>query len=156
MDEPEVVERPATRVVGLAIRTTNAAETDAATARIPGLWRQVLEEGVPERISGSVHPGVLAAVYTAYEPDERGPYTLVVGAEVGADAVVPPGLTAVAVPAARCLRFAARGPMPGALVATWGLVWSTFARPGGPRRAFTSDLERHTGPEAADVYVAIR
>src|SRR5262245_50215969 len=117
MDEPEVVERPATRVVGLSIRTTNAAEADPATARIPDLWRRVLEDGVPERIPGRTHPGVLAAAYTAYDSDERGPYTLVVGVEVDADAAAPPGLAAVAVPAARCLRFAARGPMPAALVA---------------------------------------
>jgi len=156
MDELEIVERAATRVVGLAIRTTNAAEANPATARIPGLWRKVLEEGVAGRIAGRTNPGVLAAVYTDYDSDERGPYTLVVGAEVEADAPAPPGLTAVAVPAARCLRFAARGPMPAALVAVWGRVWSAFARPDGPRRAFACDLERHTGPEAADVYVAIR
>jgi len=156
MDEPELVERPATRIVGLAIRTTNAAEAEPTTARIPGLWRRVLEEGVSERVPGRTHPGVLAATYTSYDSDERGPYTLVVGVEVAADAAVPPGLTAVAVPAARCLRFAARGPMPAALVATWGRVWSTFGDPAGPWRAFTSDLERHTGREAADVYVAIR
>jgi predicted transcriptional regulator YdeE len=156
MDNPEVVERPATRVVGLAIRTTNAAEADPATARIPGLWRRVLEQGVLDGISGRTSPGVLAAVYTAYDSDERGRYTLMVGAEVYADAPTPPGLTTVAVPAARTLRFAARGPMPAALVATWGRVWSTFAGPDGPRRAFTCDLERHTGPEAADIYVAIR
>jgi len=156
MEEPEEVERPATRVVGLAVRTTNAAEADPASARIPGLWRRVLEEGVPQRISGRTRPGVLAAVYTAYDTDERGPYTLVVGAEVDADAPLPPGLTAITVPAARYRRFAARGTMPAALVETWGRIWSVFARGDGPRRAFTCDVELHMGPEAADVYVAVR
>jgi predicted transcriptional regulator YdeE len=156
MAEPSEVYREAIRVVGVSLRTTNAAEARPASARIPGLWRRVLADRVPDRIPGRKEPGVLVAVYANYETDHHGPYTILVGAEVEAAAPVPAPLAAVAVPASRCLLFEARGPMPAALLAAWGRVWSYFEGRGTRARSYTADIEVHRGPEAADLYVAVR
>ena len=145
---PREVVRAPMRVHGLEIRTTNAAERDPGTARIPSLWEKVAREG----IVGSRTP---VAVYLDYASDDRGPYTLLVGVEARPGEAVPGGLRAVDVPGGRCLLFEARGPMPKALIETWGLVWDHFRAGSRPTRLYSADVEIHTGPDAVDLYVGI-
>jgi predicted transcriptional regulator YdeE len=66
-------------VVGVAARTTNRAETDPAVAKIPGLWQRFFSE--QEQIPGRLDPDVVYGVYTAYDSDHTGEYSLIVGAE---------------------------------------------------------------------------
>jgi predicted transcriptional regulator YdeE len=149
---PERVRRSDARVVGIDARTSNLLETDPATASIPGLWRRFREEGLERRIPNRGGTGTTCAVYTDYEGEG---YRCVVGAEVASVDEVPAGMVAVSVPAGDYLVFAARGPMPDALVATWVRIWEFFEHvPAG--RAWTADLEIHyPGGSAVDVCVAL-
>jgi predicted transcriptional regulator YdeE len=153
---PERVRRADTRVVGIDALTTNQRESDPATAVIPVLWRRFHEEGFGRRLPQRAGSGTTCAVYTDYEGDRGGEYRYVVGAEVAAVDEVPPGMVAVTVPAGDYLVFAARGPMPDALVATWRRVWEYF-EDGPLQRAFTADVEVHyPAGSAVDVCVAVR
>jgi predicted transcriptional regulator YdeE len=152
---PERVRRGDAQVVGIEARTTARREADPATAAVPALWRRFHGEELGRRIPSRTGTATTCAVYTDYEDGRRGGYRCVVGAEVTSCDEVPSGMVAVAVPAGEYLVFAARGPMPDALAATWQRV-AEFFEPGQPRRAWTADLEVHypTG-SAVDVLVAV-
>jgi predicted transcriptional regulator YdeE len=152
--ESKLVERGATLVLGLATRTTNAAEAEPATARIGKLWQRVFATGVPGRVPAPADPGRPHAVYTDYESDHHGEYTLVVGA-AARGLEPPPGLVAVSVPAGRYRLFVAEGPMPAALIETWGRIWAHYDRSSSERRAFGADLEVHGADGKVEVYVSI-
>jgi predicted transcriptional regulator YdeE len=96
-------------------------------------------------------------VYTAYESDHTGEYSLVVGAAVHSAADVPDALVSVILPSATYLVFTAEGPMPDALIRTWMDIWRYFSDNVQYRRAYTADFERYDKREPArvDVYVAL-
>ena len=48
---PELKSLPGFKVVGIEIRTSNAAETNAASAKIPGLWGRFYQEKIPTTIA---------------------------------------------------------------------------------------------------------
>src|SRR3954452_445139 len=143
-------------VVGVAARTTNHAETDPAVAKIPGLWQRFFSE--QEQIPGRLDPDVVFGVYTGYESDHTGEYSLIVGAEVGAATMLPKGLVSVAVPPGRYLVFTAEGDMPAALIRTWIEIWDYFSAAPKHHRAYTADFERHDRrrPSAVEVHVALK
>jgi predicted transcriptional regulator YdeE len=152
---PERVRRDELRIVGIEAWTSNRREAEEATAAIPALWRRFLGEGLERRIPDRTATGRICAVYTDYERDHRGGYRLVVGAEVAGVDELPAGMVAVTVPAGDYLVFAARGPMPDALVVTWRRVWEYFEH-APARRAYTADLEVHyPAGSAVDVCVAL-
>src|SRR5688572_28395147 len=115
-------------VAGVSVRTTNGEETDLARARIPALWARFFAVGHSARGQGPIY-----SVYSDYESDVNGAYTVLVGKEAGeADG----GEGAVAIPAGSYLVFTSRGEMPEAVQRGWGEVWRYFSAPGTPRRSY--------------------
>jgi predicted transcriptional regulator YdeE len=159
--EPKLATRNAMKVLGLEIRTSNAREADPATAQIPGLWQRVFSQQVPGRIPHPTNPGTLLAVYTRYESDHHGEYSLIVGSEVSTLDGIPQDMAGITLPAATYLVFEARGPMPQAVIDAWGRIWEYFAGRPAHRRAYTADFElyepRSQGPSPeVDIYIAIQ
>ena len=149
---PERVRRAETRVVGIQARTSSLLEADPATAAVPDLWRRL--PAVAELIPDRAATRTTCAVYSDYE-DGGGSFRCLVGAEVTGPGQVPAGLAEVTVPAGEYLVFAARGPMPEALAATWARVAEFFDH-APMARAFTADLEVHyPAGSAVDVFVAV-
>jgi len=159
--EPTLTSREAMKVIGVEARTSNAREAGPATARIPGLWQRFFAEHVPEQIPNRAGAGAWVAVYTHYESDANGEYSLVLGAEVSSLDDVPPDLTGIALPASRYLVFSAQGPMPQAVIETWNGIWSYFQSPSGFERAYTADFEvydqrfQNARPEV-DIFIAVK
>jgi predicted transcriptional regulator YdeE len=149
----DLAERGELLVVGYAVRTTNADETDPSRARLGTLWRRAGAPGAFAHVPGRADEN-LYAVLTDYESDHHGAYTQIIGIAVRTVPRLPEGMVAVRVPAARSLRVEARGPMPQALLAAWQRVWKHTESGGSPPRAFTTDLEVHYG-DGADLYVAV-
>ncbi len=89
--EPSLTVIAEMRVIGLALRTSNAKEGNPATAQIGGLWRKFLEESLIEKIPNRKDEGVILGVYTNYESDHTGLYSLVVSAEVTRLDSIPAG-----------------------------------------------------------------
>ena len=151
---PERVRRDEARVVGIQARTSSRLEADPATAAVPGLWRRFQDDRLGDRIPGRAGARVTCAVYSDYQDAGRR-FSCLVGAEVAEAGEPPAGLVAVTVPAGDYLVFAARGPMPAALAATWGRI-AEFFEHAQMSRAFTVDLEVHyPAGSAVDVFVAI-
>jgi predicted transcriptional regulator YdeE len=145
-------------VVGFEVRTKNALEANPATRRIGDLWNRFFQERMSERITHRKDPGAVVGVYTNYENDHTGFYTLIVGAQVQDAKAIPSGMVGVTIPASKYLVFPAPGKMPEAIVAAWGVVWDYFAQGAAARRAYTTDFELYTtsnGETSAEIYVAI-
>jgi predicted transcriptional regulator YdeE len=152
---PERVRRVDSRVVGIQARTSSLLEADPATAAVPALWRRLPD--IVDRIPGRAGTRTTCAVYSDYQDADGGGrrFRCLVGAEVTGPGEVPEGMVAVTVPAGDYLVFAARGPMPGALAATWARIAEFFDH-APMARAFTADLEVHyPAGSAVDVFVAI-
>ena len=149
---PERVRRVDSRVVGIQARTSSLLEADPATAAVPALWRRLPD--IVDRIPGRAGTRTTCAVYSDYQDGGRR-FRCLVGAEVTGDGDPPAGMAAVTVPAGDYLVFAARGPMPRALAATWARIAEFFDH-APMARAFTADLEVHyPAGSAVDVFVAI-
>ena len=136
-------------VAGLSVRTTNGEETDPARARIPALWGRFFAEGHAARGQGPIY-----SVYSDYESDVNGAYTVLVGRKVG-EAESAEG--AVTIPPGSYLVFTSRGEMPEAVQRGWGEVWRYFSAPGTPRRSYAADFELYdpASPDAVRIHVGI-
>jgi len=159
--EPTLTALPETKSVGVELRTSNAREANPVTAQIPGLWRRFMEENLIEKIPNRKEAGVILGVYTNYESDHSGMYSLVLSTEVTSLDSVPEGLVGLTIPAARYLVFPARGPMPDATIETWQKIWSYFTPSSKIQRAYTVDFERHqwdaeTQQPEVDIHIAVK
>ncbi|WP_406313077.1 effector binding domain-containing protein [Streptosporangium sp. NBC_01639] len=148
-----VVDRPEMIVVGHAVRTSNADETEPGRGRLGALWARAGVPGAFAHVPGRVDENIYA-VLTDYESDHHGAYTQIVGVAVRTAAALPEGMVAVRVPRSQALKLEARGPMPGALQEAWQRVWKHTESGGTPPRAFTTDVEIHH-PAGVDLYVAV-
>jgi|SRR5882672_413624 len=143
-------------IVGLATRTTNAAEADPSTAKIGQLWEQFGTEGWAQRLEKVGAFGPTVAVYSAYESDGTGSYQLLVGRQVARARPVSIPLHVVAAPAGSYLAFRCSGPLPQAIIDGWREVWAHFARDTVPARAYTADFEIYPdGGGPPEIWVAV-
>lgn len=144
------------QVVGIEIRTSNQDEMDPATAQIPALWGRFCQEQVIDRVPGRAPNGFPLGVYSKYQSDHSGPYSLLAGIEVADLQNVPHGLVGLTIPAGNYLVFTAQGPMPHAVIQAWGVIWRYFSADPQYVRAYSADFESYRGPETVDIHIAIK
>lgn len=156
LDKPYPTRESSFYVVGLQARTSNAAESNPQTAKIPALWQKVysgeLEALVPKRIAKSKP----FSVYYDYQSDHSGAYSVVVGYQVRGLGEVPEGLTGLSVSGGRYLMFTAEGELSAVVPQTWGYIWEYFKQPGAPKRAYTYDYEVYESSSKVQIFIAVR
>jgi predicted transcriptional regulator YdeE len=158
---PKIVEEQGFTVIGVATRTTNAAEMSGKGV-IGGQWDRFMKEGLLSKIPNKVDANILA-VYTDYESDAHGAYTFLIGAKVSSSGNIPGGMVAKRVQAGRYALFTSEKGFVGKVVPeTWGRIWAVPKSAAGGDRAYRSDFEvydqRAADPQNAqvDIYVGIR
>lgn len=154
MTAPKHVHLPAFEVVGLPLRTSNADEMNPETARIKKHWEQFWSEGYHERIPKASDK--LLGVYTNYESDHTGPYTLVPGFEVTNLDEVSADLVRVQIPEQNYLVFHKKGEMPGIVFAGWGEVIAHFQDEEIYERAYDSDFELYPNETEVEIHISVR
>ena len=141
------------RILGKTVQTKYALEVDPATTRIPGHWQAFMEMGGTSAIPAAQEAAIYA-VYSDYESDMQGLYTLTLGTVSGAEASEE--FKAATLPAGRFLQFTAQGAAPDCTVNAWNEVWAYFAdETSEHKRAYTTDFEVYTGPEGVSIYIEI-
>lgn len=154
---PEPRHGDARRIAGLAIRTTNAAEANPQTAKIPGVWERFMSEPwVKEMLDQIGAFGPLMAVYSAYESDASGRYQLLVGRQVRSTASVPDPLQTVSIADGSYLVFQNAGALPQVVIDGWRAVWAYFSRPNVAPRAYTFDFEIYADGGSVEIWVAVK
>lgn len=129
------------KLVGIETRTSNADESDPAKARIPGLWKKFYEDGISKKTPEIVTPEMVFAVYTNYESDHNGKYSLILTSEVKNLKQIPEGFTGITVPPSKYLVFLAKGKLPEAIIETWKEVWKYFSQSRDHKRTYAADFE---------------
>ena len=157
--KPERRRGHAMRVAGLALRTDNAAESQPATGKIPGLWQRFRSERWFDRLGALGAFGPPVAIYSAYESDVSGSFQIIAGREVAPNAAVAVPLQTASVPAGEYLVFRSSGSLPESVIRGWQEVWAYFERPrprpNAPARAYSYDVEIYPNSESVEIWVAI-
>ncbi|BBP70592.1 transcriptional regulator [Pseudomonas sp. Seg1] len=139
-------------VSGVRVRTTNAAEHTPDTAKIGPMWGEFFSKGLAEEIPGKQTGSPVYGVYSAYESDASGQFDVTAGVAVNNPAE---GFESIVIEDGDYLVFEAQGPLPDAVISTWGKVWSFFESNPQIQRRFVTDFEAYTGPESVSVYIGV-
>jgi predicted transcriptional regulator YdeE len=148
--KPEPEEITSEKIItGMSVRTSNDRESDPKTAAIPGLWKRFMAKR-----AGGANTALLYAVYSDYESDANGQYTVTVGAASTSDEISE---ARVATAAGDYLVFTSTGEMPKAVIDGWKQVWAYFADGAERQRAYTTDFELHDpkNPSTVRIYIAV-
>jgi len=132
-------------VSGLRVRTQNSDEFNEKKAKLPSLWQQFFSCDLTSH-------DTIFAVYSDYESDQNGLYTVTVG--VTGD-IEQAGFDAATIQAGKYLVFQGTGPMPFTVVETWKRVWDYFETENQYQRNFISDFEEYSGSDKIAIYIGI-
>ena len=132
-------------VSGLSVRTQNSDEFDEKTAKLPSLWQQFYTSELATNAN-------IFGVYSNYDSDANGPYTVTVGVK---SSHAQTQLSSVTIQAGNYLVFQSTGPMPATVVETWQRVWAFFETNSEHRRNFISDFEAYSGSDQVTIYIGL-
>jgi predicted transcriptional regulator YdeE len=154
--EPETVNKPGFRFIGIEVRTNNRDEM-TPNGKIGGQWQKFYAENILSKIPGKQGNAVLA-LYTDYESDQNGEYSFLIGSEVDSLANIPSGLVGKEIAASKYAIFSSsRGPIPAIIFDVWKRIWAYKGT-----RAYKSDFEVYgkdsVDPKNAqvDVYLSVK
>jgi predicted transcriptional regulator YdeE len=129
-------------VSGASVRTNNKVEA-GASGKIAGLWGQFYStQPKPE--------DQLYGVYSDYESDVNGEYTVTAGKRVASSTDA-----CISIRSGTYLVFPASGAMPKAIIDAWIAVWEHFSHAQPYVRAYETDFEEYDGAETAAIYIGI-
>ncbi|KTD47861.1 Transcription activator, effector binding [Legionella quateirensis] len=152
--EPRRVEVDRFNVTGLSVRTINCDEFSPDKARLPLLWEQFFSSGLAETSSDRLNNAAVFGVYSHYDSDENGYYTVTAGLDsTHLSSVLD--LTQVEIKQGSYLVFEAQGAFPEVVVQTWERIWVYFRDNTVHKRAFQSDFEQYSGPNQIAIYIGI-
>ena len=132
-------------VTGFSVKTQNSDEFNEKTAKLPTLWQQFYSSDL------ATHANIFG-VYSDYDSDANGPYTVTVGVESDNAQTQSSFVT---IQAGNYLVFQGTGPMPATVVETWKRVWEFFEKNTEYRRNFISDFEAYSGSDQVMIYVGL-
>lgn len=139
------------RIKGISIRTTNANEMNADTAKIANLYQQFDQQIVVDYKNGAHVYGI----YFDYESDASGEFSVLAGAdEIDSSRV---DLQELVIPKGNYLVFKGEGEMPQAVINTWMKIWDYFSNDDAEyERAYTTDFEFYKSESEVDIHIAIK
>jgi predicted transcriptional regulator YdeE len=144
------------KIIGIEQRTTN--ENQQSQADLGLLWDRFNSENIIQTIPNKVTTDIYA-VYTDYESDYTGAYTVILGCKVNTFENLPEGLVGLELKGGKYLKYTAKGKLPDAVVSKWMEIWE---QNDSLNRKYTVDFEVY-GPKSHDpehaeveIYIAVR
>ena len=136
-----VVEKPAFKVVGTALRVST--KNGENQRRIPQFWDECLHDGSHDKLQalaarGGMFGDATLGICMDFAADMQ-EFTYMIGAATNGDAA--DGMTEKTIPAATWAVFEARGSMPEAIQNVWGGIWSEFFKAGEYKHGDGPDVE---------------
>jgi predicted transcriptional regulator YdeE len=132
-------------VTGVTVRTQNSDEFNKETAKLPNLWQQF-------HSNNPVIKTAIFSVYSDYESDANGPYSVTVGV---ANDNQGTELHTVKVASGNYFVFHGKGSMPQAVIETWERVWDYFIEGSLHQRCFITDFEAYTNSDEVSIYIGV-
>lgn len=124
------------QVVGIAVRTSNA--NGQAATDIEALWTRFWTEDIRNKVPNSISEDIYA-VYTDYESDYTGAYTMIIGMPVNSLEQIPEGYEGITIEKDNYKKYVSKGKMPEAVVKTWMEIWQEKTL----KRAYKADFTVH-------------
>jgi predicted transcriptional regulator YdeE len=135
-------------ITGLSTKTQNTDEFNEKTAKLPSLWQQFYSSDLAANAN-------IFEVYSDYESDANGFYTVTVGITDNSDRTGAE-LASVKIPTGNYLVFQGAGPMPATVVDTWKKIWDYFETESNYQRSFISDFEAYSDSDKVAIYIGIK
>lgn len=123
-------------VIGISLRTIN--KNGQAAKDIETLWGRFWGEEIQKQIPNKVNDNIYA-VYTDYETDFTGLYTVIIGLPVSSLENIPEGFVGITIEKATYQKFISKGKMPEAVFNTWLEIWEDKSL----NRAYKADFTIH-------------
>jgi len=154
---PMPISLPAIKMVGLACRTRNQFETAESSARIPQVWEDFYDKKAIHKIENIKNPNCIMGVFTKYESDQDGFYTMILGTEVKEFGHIPEGLIGLSIMDNQYLLFSGEGELPDSVLDTWENASDFFSENRDYQRGYTTDIEVYNLDELESVklYIAV-
>jgi predicted transcriptional regulator YdeE len=121
------------KIIGISTVTTNESMVD-----IENLWGKFWGENIADKIPNKVGDEFYA-VYTDYESDYTGKYTLIIGYPVTTLDNIPDGLVGQKISIGSNVKYTSKGKMPEAILKTWTEIWQDTEL----KRAYRADVTVH-------------
>lgn len=143
--QPLVKQVESFTVTGFSVRTQNKDEFNEKTAKLPNLWQQFYTSELATNDN-------IVSVYSNYDSDATGPYTVTVGIKSSS---VLTQWHSITIQAGDYLVFQGIGPMPATVIEIWKQVWDFFVKNTEYRRNFMSDFEVYSGSDQVAIYIGL-
>lgn len=148
----EIVELKEKTVVGVTARTKNSDENMGTI--IGSLWNEFYQNGIYASIVNKINEKSLG-IYSEYESDVNGEYSVTVACEVEKTDKVPNNTVIKTIPAGKYAKFIVRGHMQKAVAAFWQEFWNMDLN-----RTYVCDFEEYQNASVEDaeihIYIAIQ
>lgn len=124
------------KIIGISTVTTN--QNGQSLQDIEKLWEQFWGEDIQNQIPNRLNDDIYA-VYTDYENEDSGKYTVIIGLPVKTLDAVPSGFIGRELCIGKHQKFVSKGKMPEAIVKTWTEIWQDK----NLKRAYRADVTVH-------------
>ncbi len=141
-------------VMGVSTRTTNAG--GQSQKDIGDLWAKFMSDNISERMSNKLSEDIYC-VYTEYESDYTGCYTVIIGYKVAHADIVPDGLVVAPIKKGKYQIYSPQGKFPDSVITTWIHIWQSDID-----RNYTTDFDCYKAgalsfeDTKAEVYIAVK
>ncbi len=152
--EPRLLHMDGFNVAGLSVKTANRDEFNPSTAKLSHLWQRFFTEGLTDSIPHRLCDSPLFGVYSDYESDADGLYTVTAGVKSSRSSNTL-AFSTVRVLSGHYLVFENKGVMPQAVIETWKRVWDYFASYPIAIRCFKTDFEMYQGGGDVAIYIGV-
>lgn len=145
----EIVNLKEKTLAGLSARTNNASPEMEKI--IGGLWEKFYSPEIYPKIKNKADDKALG-VYSDYDSDENGDYTVSVMCQVTGAETLPEGTESRKIPAGKYAKFVVKGNMITAVREFWQELWKTELN-----RAYICDFEEYqnSDTENAEIHIYI-
>ncbi|MFV8343043.1 GyrI-like domain-containing protein [Flavobacterium sp. XS2P39] len=121
------------KIIGISTETKNESMIDIET-----LWGKFWGENIADKILNKASNEIYA-VYTDYESDYTGKYTLIIGFPVTTFDNIPDSLVGRNISVGSNVKYISKGKMPEAILKTWTEIWQDTQL----NRAYRADVTVH-------------
>jgi len=142
-------------IAGISVRTNNKAESNPKKAVLPTFWNRFFEEDILEQIPDKIPNSPIYGVYSEYESNVKGSYTVTAGVEAFGAKIKQNGFALSKIEGGEYLLFKGHGPMPEVVANTWQEVWNFFAKNKEFERCYQTDFELYITQEEVEIYIGI-
>jgi predicted transcriptional regulator YdeE len=124
------------KIIGISTETTN--ENGKSIKDVEEIWGKFWGENISDKIPNKASNEIYA-VYTDYESDYTGKYTLIIGFPVTTFDNIPDGFVSRNILVGSNVKYTSKGKMPEAILKTWTEIWQDTQL----KRAYRADVTVH-------------